>query len=433
MLGLVLALALAGLSRAADAPRHNRLTPQEIAEGWILLFDGETTFGWQSPNGSKWTIVDGMLAPQADKHGVLVTTTAFRDYDLTIQYRARRDSKYALFVGCNASATGADKILSGKDRGFKTPLEGKEPLERDHPTQVDLQTYGGDQWFESRIQVRNSQMTSVDYYPADSSRYRFARSAREPDRFGKGQEPDRRGSYIALSGNSVIFRHIKLKPVETKPLFNGKDLTGWKKYEGDPKRAKSTFAVANGTITLKDGPGDLQTTGQWADFVLQLECKTNGKHLNSGAFFRCIPGEYQNGYEAQIHNGWLDKPKEVTVEEYDPKTHELKEKRKVQTLAMDFGTGAIYRRMPARKAVAKDGEWFTMTIVAEGNHIATWVDGQQVVDWTDNRPINANPRSGCRLEKGAISLQGHDPTTDLAFRNIRIADLAPVKPEDKEK
>ena len=36
-----------------------------------------------------------------------------------------------------------------------------------------------------------------------------------------------------------------------------------------------------------------------------------------------------------------------------------------------------------------------------------------------------NARNGCRLEKGPISLQGHDPTTDLSFRNLRIAELPP--------
>ena len=65
-----------------------------------------------------------------------------------------------------------------------------------------------------------------------------------------------------------------------------------------------------------------------------------------------------------------------------------------------------------------------MTVVAQGKHIATWVNGVQTVDWTDNRPLKDNARNGCRLEAGPISLQGHDPTTDLSFRNIRIADLS---------
>ena len=81
--------------------------------------------------------------------------------------------------------------------------------------------------------------------------------------------------------------------------------------------------------------------------------------------------------------------------------------------------------------VAKDGEWFTMTVVAQGNHLATWVNGVQQVDWTDNRPLKDNAREGCRLGKGAISFQGHDPTTDLSFRNIRLAELPAVRGDEK--
>jgi hypothetical protein len=64
-----------------------------------------------------------------------------------------------------------------------------------------------------------------------------------------------------------------------------------------------------------------------------------------------------------------------------------------------------------------------MTIVAHGNHIATWVNGVQVTDWYDHRPKSDNARTGCRLEGGHISIQGHDPTTNLSFRNLRIAEL----------
>ena len=52
------------------------------------------------------------------------------------------------------------------------------------------------------------------------------------------------------------------------------------------------------------------------------------------------------------------------------------------------------------------------------------MDGVHVVDWTDNRPANDNARQGYRAAPGGISIQGHDPTTDLSFRNIRIAELA---------
>jgi hypothetical protein len=52
----------------------------------------------------------------------------------------------------------------------------------------------------------------------------------------------------------------------------------------------------------------------------------------------------------------------------------------------------------------------------------------QVVDWTDEREPADNPREGRRLEAGHLILQGHDPTTDLNFRNLRIAELPNAKP-----
>jgi hypothetical protein len=191
------------------------------------------------------------------------------------------------------------------------------------------------------------------------------------------------------------------EPILLEPLFSGVDLKGWKQYHGDDKRAKSKFTVTpEGWLNVKDGPGDLQTEQQFDDFLLQFECISNGKQLNSGIFFRCLPGQYQNGYEAQIHNGFVDNDR---------------------TKPKDYGTGAIYRRQKARKVVPNDFEWFSMTLIARGNHMATWVNGYQVTDFADTRPANDNPRNGSKTGKGPISIQGHDPTTNLSFRNIRIA------------
>jgi hypothetical protein len=184
-----------------------------------------------------------------------------------------------------------------------------------------------------------------------------------------------------------------------KPIFNGKDLTGWKEIPGK----KSRFTVAaGGELNVNDGPGDLQTEEQWQDFVLQLEVFSNGNHLNSGVFFRCIPGAFWSGYEAQIRNEW---------------------KGNDRTRPVDYGTGGIYNRQPARKVVSSDREWFLMTVAAEGNHLAVWVNGYQTADFTDTRPANPSARKGTKTDKGPISLQGHDPTTDLRFRKIRIAEL----------
>ncbi len=385
--------------RAADVVKANALTPEEIASGWLLLFDGETTFGWH---------VDGDVRAG---NGVLVlggprasrVMFPFNQFELRLEFR-------------NLAGLGATNLIL--DQG---PKVGQDIT-------TILTGFGESKaWSSLRLQIERD--------PAMKFRVETKmKSEISPDKpgFYENSTTYRGDGPLAIrlemtAGNQLAVRNVKLRPLGLKPIFNGKDLTGWKKFEADSKRAKSNFTVTKeGCLNIKNGPGDLQTEGQWDDFVLQIDCISNGKQLNSGVFFRCRPGEYQQGYEAQIHNGFTAEPtKEYTIEEYDPQTHTLKDK-KIKATAIDYGTGAIYRRIPARRQVSKDHEWFTMTVLANGRHLATWVNGYQVVDWTDHRPLADNARNGCRLEKGPISLQGHDPTTDLSFRNIRIAGLAPA-------
>jgi len=109
-----------------------------------------------------------------------------------------------------------------------------------------------------------------------------------------------------------------------------------------------------------------------------------------------------NGYESQIHNGF---------------------KNGDRTQPVDCGTGGIFRRQDARRVVADDMQWFHETLIVDGPHVSAWVDGYQVTDWTDTRAPNANPRRGLRVEPGTLMIQGHDPTTDISFRNLHVAEL----------
>jgi len=189
-----------------------------------------------------------------------------------------------------------------------------------------------------------------------------------------------------------------------KSLFNGKDLKGWTLI---PDR-KSVYSVTpQGWLNVKNGNGDLQSNAEYGDFVFQLDILSNGTHLNSGVFFRAEKGQFWSGYESQIRNQWEGDDRAKPV---------------------DYGTGGIYNRQPARRVVSSDREWFTMTMAAQGPHLATWVNGIQVTDFTDPRPSNDNARQGYRAKAGVVSLQGHDPTTDLCFRNLQIAELPPARP-----
>jgi hypothetical protein len=358
---LVLVAALP--ARAADKPKANTLTPKEIADGWILLFDGATTFGWNIDGEAK--VEEGALVLGGTRATKAVSTTAFGE------------KSFAVSVDVRWEGPKPPTFLLFGDRGRLTD-------------------------------ATKGRFLTLDFSSSTTAPLRTAPHVCE-----------------VPAGSKLFLRSFMYRPDFLEPIFNGKDLAGWKKYEADKARAKSEFRVTrDGWLHMQNGPGDLQTEVLYDDFILRIECKTNGKFLNSGVFFRCIPGQYQNGYEAQIENNFTaDPPRQYDVEEHDPKTHERKGTKKVVSAAKDYGTGAIYRRVPARSQAARDNEWFTMTVIAQGRHIATWVNGVQQVNWTDNRPLNDNPRNGCRLEKGAVSLQGHDATTNIDFRNIHIAAL----------
>ena len=72
---------------------------------------------------------------------------------------------------------------------------------------------------------------------------------------------------------AVAFRNVRLKPMGLKPLFNGHDLNGWNKERAE----KCKFEVTDkGELHLSNGPGQIETVRDFANFVLQLECKVNG-------------------------------------------------------------------------------------------------------------------------------------------------------------
>lgn len=382
-----LAATATSIAAAEPTAEQNSLTEQEIAEGWLLLFDGQSLFGWQQNDQCKCKLADGALTCQQGGPS-LSTTTAWADFVLRLQFRAQGACNGSLLLryrpAADAAAAQCCEIAIAENVQTQWPTGSLLGHRKAKVAQPSKAAAG---WRDLEVCLEGSQLrVKLDgqevLHSADVS--------------------VRRGHIgLLCREGELTVRNIKLKPLGLKSIFNGKDLAGWKITEG----SKSTFTVTpEGWLNVKSGRGSIETEGLYGDFVLQLDVKVNGKGLNSGVFFRSIPGQMMNGYECQIHNVY---------------------KGQDRTQPVDCGTGGIFRRQNARKVVADDFRWFTMTIHADGKHIATWVNGYQTADWTDQRPAHENPRNGCRVEPGTIQFQGHDPTTDLDFRNIRVGQLPP--------
>lgn len=387
VLGLLMAAASAFVP-SAPAPgaeaSPNTLTPAEIAEGWVLLFDGETLFGWRATSKANWAVADGAITASEGEKGLLVTTSEFADYLLRVDFRAAPGANSGVFL--RTPPEPKDVTADCYELNIADPGQNSFPtgsfVQRKKAEGVQAST----EWQTFEVTAEGGKFT-VKLDGKEVLRYE------DPKPIGRGHVG------LQLNSGKVEFRNVKLKPLGLKSMFNGKDLSGWKEY---PDMASKFTVTPEGWLNVKNGRGQLESAGQYADFTMQLDVFVGGKALNSGVFFRCIPGETMNGYECQIHNGFLDGDR---------------------TKPQDCGTGGFFRRQNARRVVADDLAWFTMTIHADGPHMAAWVGGYQVSDWTDDRKPDPNPRRGLRLEAGTVQIQGHDPTTDLSFRNLRIAEM----------
>jgi hypothetical protein len=86
-----------GFSAPEVSYRPNQLTAAEAAEGWKLLWDGQTTAGWRGARLDRfpekgWTISDGVLAVQpsgggeSTNGGDIVTERKYRNFILEVDY-----------------------------------------------------------------------------------------------------------------------------------------------------------------------------------------------------------------------------------------------------------------------------------------------------------------------------------------------------------
>jgi Domain of Unknown Function (DUF1080) len=377
--------------RLPEGAEARKLSEDELAAGWISLFDGRTLFGWRANNderagGVNWAVEDGVIVADRGEQGLLLTTVPFADYELRCDYRLADGGNSGIFLRTTFQPIDAARDcyeLNMCDSHPEFPTGSLVGRKR-----VGMKIDGEGEWKTYHVRLEGPRIT-------------VRLDGREILDFTDESPALRLAGDIGLQKNvgRIEFRNIFLRPLGAKPIFNGRDLTGWREVPG----SKSEFTIADAAIHVTSGPGFLETTEAWADFVLQSEARTNGRHLNSGIFFRALPGTAaapSHGYEFQIHNGFREGDR---------------------TKPIDAGTGAIFRRQAARRVVADDGEWMRLTLVAHGPRFATWVNGYQVVNWEDNRAPDENPRLGRRLAAGRISLQGHDPTTDLDFRNLRLA------------
>ena len=174
-------------------------------------------------------------------------------------------------------------------------------------------------------------------------------------------------------------------------LFNGEDLTGWEVY-GTEK-----WYVEDGVLVSESGPdgeyGYLGTTENYKDFELTAEFLQE-QDGNSGIFIRStLDGTKISGWQVEVAP-----PGSNTGGIYE-----------------SYGRGWLIQPDPEKDKHLNYGEWNTMKIRVVGGTVTTWLNGEQMVELTDEKIAEA---------EGQIALQIHSGGgLKIKWRNIVLKDL----------
>lgn len=174
-------------------------------------------------------------------------------------------------------------------------------------------------------------------------------------------------------------------------LFNGKDLTGWKKVG----REDSHWNVVDGEIRGTGEPSMLVCTpGPFKNFHYRAEVKINDGG-NSGLYFRTTPEPgFLDGYEAQIDSTHTD----------------------------PIRTGSLYGFCHVYKQLVKPGEWCVYEVEVrddawrgrEMTRIKITVDGNELYEYLDFDKTYG---------PGHFAFQQHDPGSEVSIRKVEVMNL----------
>ena len=188
-----------------------------------------------------------------------------------------------------------------------------------------------------------------------------------------------------------------------------KNLDNW-----SVKSGFATYKIKDGYIlgTTADGSGNtfLCTKKEYGNFDLRFEVKCHNR-LNSGVQIRSKLKNPEGKYGGRVNGPQI---------EIEASGNNGAEAGYVYGEATGRGWLTPKERLKPHKHF-KDGEWNQYRVLAKGNRIQTWINGEMIEDLTDEEIYKTHP-------KGIIGLQVHGigknsgPFT-VQWRNIKINEL----------
>ena len=219
---------------------------------------------------------------------------------------------------------------------------------------------------------------------------------------------------LLLLCTALLTHPLQAADDEFRPLFNGKDLTGW---DGNPE----LWSVQDGTITGKTtGPAQLKYNqfliwrgGQLKNFELRLKVKHEGN--NSGVQYRSreLPenGAWSvGGYQCDMHP---NAPYNAMM--YEERGRGIITQNGQRVVIDPKGQKWVTDEHEPIKV--NPAEWHDYTIIANGNRLIHQIDGKVTIDLTDHE-------EKARSLEGLLAFQIHrGPAMNVQIKDVMLKDL----------
>lgn len=196
------------------------------------------------------------------------------------------------------------------------------------------------------------------------------------------------------------------------PLFNGKDLTGWRPVNV----AADTFSVRDGMIVTTGVPtGFMATERMYENFIVELDWRHMKEGGNSGVFIwgegLPAPGvPYARGIEVQVLDLGYETKNAKGAWKWFTSHGDIFPIWGATMTAVDPVAETGTRSFPSEKRVKPSPEWNHYRVECNNGEIKLSVNGKQVTVGRD-----------CIPRKGYLCLESEG--SEAHFKNIRIKEL----------
>ncbi len=205
-------------------------------------------------------------------------------------------------------------------------------------------------------------------------------------------------TYLPFPAVALLLLSVAMSPSPQSDtgwisLFDGKTLNGWRAAENP-----ATFSVQDGAIMVFGPRAHLFYEGpvnqhNFKNFEWKASVKTM-PGANSGMFI----------HTAWQDTGWPNQGYEIQVNQ----THTDWRK-----------TGSVYGLQDVKETFVKDGDWYTEQITVQDKTVTVRINGNVINKYTEPDSIS-RATSRRKLSYGTVALQGHDPKSQVFYKDLMI-------------